>query len=461
MSAAKRRAIGIIRVSDKGDRFGDSFASPDNQRERIEAACARDGLRLVDAFEEVDVKGSTPLEKRVHLDPPGNGRRVGLLPAVEMVEAGKADVVMAAYFDRLMRSLKVQREVVERVEAAGGEVLALDVGQVTEATATRKLQGTLVGAFAEYQADTARERSGDATRRALERGVLVYPGVPLGYRRGPDGKLQVEPTEAPLVAQAFQLRAAGASISEVQTLLRDHGIAKSFHVVQRLLASPVVLGEIHFGKLVNTEAHEPIVDRDVWNTVQAVKVPRGRQSTSDRLLARLGVLRCSGCGSRMTVGTTVKRGNRYPLYRCPGTGQCQRRVAISATLAEKIISDRVRAELSDMEGRASAQRNVRNAEAKLSNARDALSGAIEALSGFEDVPATRSRLERLRQDVEAAEAHLDQLGGASATGSIRGDAEWDQLLPAEQRALIRATVKGATVAPGRGADRIAVELFVQ
>lgn len=461
--STKRRAIGIIRVSDVGDRGqdgGDGFQSPDNQRERIEAACDRDGLRLVAVMEELDVKGGTPLEKRVHLDV--NQRRVGLLPAVEMVEAGKAEVVMAAYFDRLMRSLKVQREVVERVEAAGGEVLALDVGQITEATATRKLQGTLIGAFAEYQADTARERSGDATRRALERGVLVYPEVPLGYRRGDDGVLVVEPTEAPLVAQAYKLRADGATIRQVQAFLNEHGIKRSFSVVQRLLTNRLMLGEIHFGKLVNTEAHEPIVDRDVWTAVQTIKVPRGRRAKSDQLLARLGVLRCGGCGARMTVGSSTQRGYRYVNYRCPETGECDNRATISARIAEQVITERVRAELADVEGRASAQRNIRNAEAKLAKAREALSGAIEALSGFEDVPATRARLEQLRQDVADAEAHVDQLGGSSySTTTINGNAEWDQLLPDGKRALIRAIIKRAVVTPGRGVDRIAVELFVQ
>ena len=47
-----------------------------------------------------------------------------------MVEAGEADVVVVAYFDRLVRSLAVQAEVVERVEQAGGAILAVDVGEV-------------------------------------------------------------------------------------------------------------------------------------------------------------------------------------------------------------------------------------------------------------------------------------------------------------------------------------------
>ena len=38
----QRRAIGIARVSQVNGREGDSFASPQEQRERVEAACQRD-----------------------------------------------------------------------------------------------------------------------------------------------------------------------------------------------------------------------------------------------------------------------------------------------------------------------------------------------------------------------------------------------------------------------------------
>ena len=48
-----------------------------------------------------------------------------------MVEAGEADHIVVAYFDRLVRSLKVQLEVIKRVEHAGGEIYAIDHGRLT------------------------------------------------------------------------------------------------------------------------------------------------------------------------------------------------------------------------------------------------------------------------------------------------------------------------------------------
>lgn len=125
-------------------REGESFASPGQQRDRIHAACERDGLVLLDVMEELDVSGGSPLDARP-----------GLSRAVAAVEA---DVIVAAYFDRLVRSLRVQDELVTRVESAGGQVLAIDVRRVTNGSAGQWLSGTMLGAVAEYTRRSAAEK---------------------------------------------------------------------------------------------------------------------------------------------------------------------------------------------------------------------------------------------------------------------------------------------------------------
>ena len=70
--------------------------------------------------------------------------------------------------------------------------------------------------------------------------------------------------------------------------------------------------------------HEAIVkDRGLFERVQRRTVSRGRQAKSERLLARLGVLRCGTCGSRMVINSYS--GN----YRGGDTSakRCRRRVS--------------------------------------------------------------------------------------------------------------------------------------
>jgi DNA invertase Pin-like site-specific DNA recombinase len=444
--APSRRAVGVVRVSRVGDRNGERFVSPAEQRERIASACERDGLELVDVLEELDVSGGAPL-----------ARRPGLRRAVELVEQGEAEVVVVAYLDRLVRSLGVRAEVVDRVEKAGGAILAVDVGQVTNGSAGQWLSGTLLGAVSEYARRVTAERTADAKRRAVERGVPPFPNIPPGYRQAKDGRLEPHPKQAAVVAEAFRLRADGATVMEVREHLRRYGIERSYHGVQALLGSRIVLGELRFGQTVNPDSHPAIVDSGTWQRVQRMRSPRGRRPKSERLLARLGVLRCGTCGSRMVTGTTVQNGKTYGFYRCPPVGDCPRRVTISADVAERVVVDRVRELLEGVSGTATIADGTTEAERELASREQELEAAVLAFSGLEDVDAARERLTAMRDERDRARDRVDELRAAAVPAvTICASGDWDLLTLEEQRALIRAVVQRADVAPGRGPDRVSV-----
>ena len=440
------RAIGIVRVSRTAGREGESFVSPADQADRIRRECEQGGMELLRIVDELDVSGGTPLEERA-----------GLRDAVLAVEAGQADVIVAAYFDRLTRSLEVQAQLIARVEAAGGQVFAVDVGLVTNGSAGQWMNSTLLGAMAEYVRRAAAERSGEAQRRSVARGVAPFPRIPPGYYRGEDGCLVPDPTTAPTVAEAFSRRANGATIEEIRGFLRANGIERSYHGVSSLLASRVVLGQVHFGDLVNETAHPGIVDPDIWRAVQRMSVPRGRRAKSDNLLARQGVLRCGTCGARLVVGTANNRG--YRLYRCPPTNDCPRRVTISATVAEAAVEEAVRNYLDDAEGRASAVTEVLDAERELETTQLAFDRAVKSFDGMTDEPSVADKLSELREARDLARGRVNQLAGAGDALTVSLATDWDRLTLDERRALIRATVQSAVVAPGRGPDRLAISLF--
>jgi DNA invertase Pin-like site-specific DNA recombinase len=437
-------------VSQTNGREGESFASPGEQRDRIATFCEREGIELVHVHEELDVSGGKSLEDRP-----------GLSAAVRSVEAGEADVIAAAYFDRLFRSIATQAEVIERVEAAGGSVVAVDVGQVTNGSAGQWLSGAMLGTVSEYLRRSVGERTAEAQRRAIARGVAPWGSVTPGYRRAEDRRFEPDPVTVPIVQEAFGMRAGGATIAVVRTFLAGAGIKLSYRGVQTLLSSRVVLGEIHFGPNYepNLAAHPAIVDRDLWAKVQRTTVSRGRRGSSDRLLARLGVLRCATCGGRMVVGMHRQNGRAYPFYRCGHVrADCTQRVAISAELVEGQVIDAVRKALSDVTGRASAAAGVREAEATLERAQEALDSAIKAFAALGDEPAAADRLVELREARDAARIDLEQLGpDGGATLTLNAAADWDRLTLDEQRALIRVAVRQVIVAPGRGADRVTIE----
>jgi site-specific DNA recombinase len=432
--------VGIVRVSRLGDH---DVRSPTEQRERIDAECKRLKLRLVEVQEELDVSGGAALD-----------RRPGLSRAVDLIEGGRAEVVVVAYFDRLFRSLAVQREVTDRVEKAGGQILAVDVGEVRADTASHWMTGTMLGAVAEYHRRATAERTEDAKRRSVAEGIPPFPNLPPWLERK-DKKIVFNSKKAKIVKTAAEMRAGGETIAAVRSYLGKHGIKRSYHGTQALLASPMLLGELRFGDYVNERAFRPVVDVETWQRIQRVRVPRGRRPKSERLLARLDVLRCGTCGARMVVGT-ANHGN-YPLYRCPPIGDCPRRVTISAALAEDTVVDAVKRLLAGIKGRASVEGGAAAAADELARRQEALEAAIRAFDGLKDEPAARDRLRQLREERDAARDRHDELVAASAPAITVSAGDWDLLTVDEQRALIRAVVERAAVRPGRGRDRITVE----
>ncbi len=161
----------------------------------------------------------------------------------------------------------------------------------------------------------------------------------------------------------------------------------------------------------------------------------------------------------MVVGTQTQNGRRYPFYRCGHVREdCPQRVTISAEMVEGLVVERVRAALSDVEGRASAEQGAREAEQTYERAQADLEAAIRAFAGLEDETAARERLAELRDERDRARDQLDRLGGQRASVVLNAAADWDRLSLDARRALIRATVGRVTVAPGRGTDRVTVEL---
>jgi site-specific DNA recombinase len=200
----------------------------------------------------------------------------------------------------------------------------------------------MLGSVFQYFAEITGEKVAAAQARAVTRGVYPHPKVPVGYARGESGVLVVEPAAARVVVQAFKRRDRGASLVEIQAWLAENGIERALSGVAWMLRSRMYLGEIHFGELHNLNAHEAIVkDRGLFERVQRRTVSRGRQAKSERLLARLGVLRCGTCGSRMVINSDSGS------YRCGDTSanRCRRRAAVKADRVEEMVLDAVRAPL--------------------------------------------------------------------------------------------------------------------
>ena len=174
-----RRAVGVVRVSRVGDRDGDRFVSPREQTERI--AVGR-GARRAQARRHV--RGARRLGRRTAREAPGppSGRRAG-----RGRRGGR----------RRRRVLRPARSLAHR---AGRGRRADRAGRRRDPRRRRGggpcrhrlqwLSSTMLGLVAEYHRRSTSERTADAKRRAVVRGVPPFPNVPPGYRKRKDGTLE-------------------------------------------------------------------------------------------------------------------------------------------------------------------------------------------------------------------------------------------------------------------------------
>lgn len=201
----------------------------------------------------------------------------------------------------------------------------------------------------------SRQVSADTRRSmvlAAQSGYWCGGATPYGYRpvAAPDNpkrkRLAVESTEAATVHRIFSLRAEGVGAKAIAVQLSDEGARNRGRLwtkssVLALLRNETVIGHTIFGrrprisgqqKTVSRDSwivvpsHEPIIDADLWQKVQAAiaadSPTRSAESGSPRsTFLFTGLLRCGRCGRGLQIETAKGRSRRYEYYNCRGAQQ--------------------------------------------------------------------------------------------------------------------------------------------
>lgn len=143
------RALAYLRVSTEGQ--AESGAGLDAQRAAVEAEAARQGWQL----EIVADTGSG-----AHLNRPA------LVEALDRLDRGEADLLLAAKLDRVSRSVKDFAGLLERANRRGWRLVLLDLGDTS--TATGELTANMIASAAQYERRLIgqRTREGLAAKRA-------------------------------------------------------------------------------------------------------------------------------------------------------------------------------------------------------------------------------------------------------------------------------------------------------
>src|SRR5262245_9200787 len=401
---------GYPRVSRKGERADDRFRSPDFQVEVMGrwASAHRRAVRYFPA--EIDVSGS-------------RGRRPILDELIAAIEAGELGGILVARLSRLSRLTPGERiELVERIDAAGGEILSA-TENIDRSTPEGRFAFEVFLGIARMEYERYADQFDHAKRNAIENGIAIKPKAPIGYRVGAGRGLEVVEHEAEVVREIFRRRAEGESRGTLLAYLEEQtGRSSHRSTIGYMTRNRVYLGELRYGRkveLVKVDAHEPIVDVDLFDAVQAVDRRRstgpGRGNRPKSLLA--GIARCESCG-RGLVSTRTGSGRAYS-YKCPADARhCGARAQIPAELLDRFVEDaivdwvgpEIADELVEVEAELDAKAPRIVLEHQLEQAEEALARwAADVAAELDDAAAYRAGLEARRQLVERRRGELEAI----------------------------------------------------
>jgi site-specific DNA recombinase len=449
---------GYVRISRTGGREGESFLSPEIQRDSITRQGKAKGLELGELVDERDVSGGKAIAQR----------ELGRL--VEKIERGESEGLIVWKVSRFSRNQLDGIQIAARIREAGGHIIGEDLD--TSAPNGRAMLGFLLG-WAEEELDQRRQGWNEAQGRAVARGVHVASRTPTGYRKRKDKRLEPDLAAVGTIRELFQRRARGEGWTALAHFLDDSGVRGPYSnaswtpsAVAKMITNRAYLGEARSGEHVNADAHEPLVTRAEFEAAQgngrAVASPRN----GDGLLLA-GLVRCAGCRYLMKPDHMRDRdGSRLGIYRCRGrhaAGKCPAPASVMARLLDPYMEEMFLAAL-----------GPDGPLAEATEATDAIDIAVEAVDDAERelneyVAANlvsvvgqevfRSGLE-LRQGVlESARAELTEARQTSAfanaldltPGSL--SEAWPALPVAEKRHLLAAALDAIMVRAVRGSGR--------
>lgn len=450
-----KTADGYIRVSRRAGREGESFISPDVQRKKIADWAKLHEVEIVRFWEEIDQSGAK-LERPMFQQ------------ALARCEAGETGGIVVARLDRFARSAVDALSSIRRLTDAGARLVSVE-DNFDGSTPMGRFAIGILTLIAELELERIKSGWEIAVSKAVERGVHISAQPPTGYKRDEDGRLLRDDKAAACVAEAFRKRATGASWAELARFLEESEVYPptgnkhwSKAGVSALIKNPVYLGQARSGKVVNENAHEPLVTRAEFDAAQAtIKSVFKQQDGSLASQAMLGGLaRCAGCGHtlKITGNTDRKSGQRYPIYYCTGryaSGPCPARANVRASLLDTHVEQQVLTALQAEDGLLA---QAVAASEQIEAAARSVAEAEHELDLFVNNPRLLSLLgePKFMEGVEARQLALDEARAAlaeicsqSALADELGDGDllqaWPSLTVQERRRLMHGLLERVIV----------------
>jgi site-specific DNA recombinase len=380
------------------------------------------------------------------------------------IKAGIRDGVIVWHNDRLHRNTRELEDFIDLVEATGVAVATVTSGDYDLTTTTGRAMARIACALARLESEDKSRRIKRQALQAAQEGRRSGGGTrAYGYE---PGHRKVVPAEAAIVKEAARRILAGEPLRSVTRDLNERRVptvtGKSWNstVLRRMLTSGRISGQReHLGEIVAKGDWPAIVTPAQTARLRTILLdPDRRTNRTPRRYPLTGIVYCGRCDARLVARPRDDGERRYFCAKGPGYSGCGG-TAILAEPLERFISEAVLHRLDTPKLQRAVVRAL-SAEDEADVVHEDLEradGELEELArlhgqgkiSVREWMAARTPIETRRA---AAARQMGRLSGAAALdgfvnspGALR--AQWAQLDPARQRAIISSVLPRIVIHP--------------
>ncbi|MEQ8169770.1 MAG: recombinase family protein [Candidatus Eremiobacterota bacterium] len=303
----KRVAI-YIRVSTQ-EQAEAGYSVPE-QKEKLINHCKAQGWMIYD----------------IYIDPGYSGENLAR-PALQKLisEVENFDIVLVYRLDRLSRRVLDACRFIEEIFQSNHITFVSLTESINTATPNGLMIFHMIASVAQNERMTIKERLKMGKEGRAKEGLYHGSGTPIGYDYI-EGKLIINEYEALQVREIYYLYLQGHGTRKIAEILRSKGYKHKkgswIHgsSVVNVLKNPIYTGQIRHKNSIFQGQHEPIISKETFNQVKAIR--RNRKSmntkvyTPNSLLS--GMLFCGFCGGRYAIrlGCDRTKTKNYRYYTC-------------------------------------------------------------------------------------------------------------------------------------------------
>ena len=367
--------VGIYcRLSNDDEREGESV-SIENQKLLLQNYVRQRGWNEYDVYIDDGYSGTNfdrPGVKRLIED--AKAKRINVILVKDLSRFGRNYIEFGQYTDYLFPSL-------------GCRFIALNNGIDTESANGSTDVMCFLNLFNEFYSRDTSKKVKAVKKACAESGKFMGTYPAYGYKRDPADKhhLVIDEETAPVVRRIFEMRASGMGFHAIAARLNEEGVQSpgvlyyqrkgqsdprrvnhkwADQTVKNILRSEVYIGNMVQGKngtlsyksrkliskpeeeWIRVEGtHEPIVSRDIWDTVAAIdrkKVRKNAPSDGNRSIFT-GLVYCADCGFKMRNHIerfTYKDGTpgRYSSFICGNYSRSGKSACTIHTIYENVLT---------------------------------------------------------------------------------------------------------------------------